>query len=77
MLDGLLKAGETDYGIAVSGIAGPGGGTPDKPVGTVYVGIAGKDWKQVLRCNFDGDRRTVRNSTVLKALQMLVQRLQQ
>ena len=72
MLCGLLKVGGSDYGVAVSGIAGPGGGTAEKPVGTVYVGAAGKDWMQVVRCNFDGDRHAVRNATVIKALQLLL-----
>lgn len=43
MLDGLLKATGTTYGIAVSGIAGPDGGTPDKPVGTVWIAVGTKD----------------------------------
>ena len=72
MLGGLLEVGGSDYGIAVSGIAGPGGGTPEKPVGTVYVGVAGKDWMQVERCNFDGDRHAVRKASIIKALQLLL-----
>ncbi|MCU0646285.1 MAG: CinA family protein [bacterium] len=40
MLDGILKKTGSDLGIAVSGIAGPGGGTLEKPVGTVYIGVA-------------------------------------
>ncbi len=43
MLDGLLKVTGTTYGIAVSGIAGPDGGTPDKPVGTVWIAVGSKD----------------------------------
>lgn len=43
MASGLLRKMSTDYGIAVSGIAGPGGGTPDKPVGTVWVAVSNKD----------------------------------
>ena len=76
MLTGLLNVGGTDYGVAVSGIAGPGGGTPDKPVGTVYVGVAGKGWNEVRRCHFDGDRSAVRENTILKALQMLLAHLE-
>ena len=43
MLEGLLKATGTTYGIAVSGIAGPDGGTPDKPVGTVWIAVGNKE----------------------------------
>ena len=53
MLEGLLRNGGADYGIAVSGIAGPGGGTPEKPVGTVYVGIANQSIKCSLQKKCD------------------------
>ena len=43
MLEGLLKATGTTYGIAVSGIAGPDGGTPEKPVGTVWIAVGSKE----------------------------------
>lgn len=48
MLSGLLKATGTTYGIAISGIAGPEGGTPDKPVGTVWIAVGSPD-KTVVR----------------------------
>jgi nicotinamide-nucleotide amidase len=48
MLQGLLKSVKTDYGIAVSGIMGPDGGTPDKPVGTVWIAVGNKE-KQVAK----------------------------
>jgi nicotinamide-nucleotide amidase len=47
MLAGLLDTMKTDYGIAVSGIMGPGGGTPDKPVGTVWVAVGNKENQMV------------------------------
>jgi PncC family amidohydrolase len=49
----LLRA---DVGLAVTGIAGPGGGTPEKPVGLVYVGLAAPDGEWVERCMWDGNR---------------------
>ncbi|HED12204.1 MAG TPA: CinA family protein [Gammaproteobacteria bacterium] len=64
------------WGVAVSGVAGPGGGTPDKPVGTVY--IAWQDGKQYIwscRFFFEGDREEVRLQTVQAALQGLLSAL--
>lgn len=52
MLDGLLKLTGSTYGIAVSGIAGPGGATPDKPVGTVWIAVGSKDKKVAKRFQF-------------------------
>lgn len=52
MLDGLLKLTGTTYGIAVSGIAGPGGATPDKPVGTVWIAVGSQDRKVAKRFTF-------------------------
>jgi nicotinamide-nucleotide amidase len=48
MLEGLLEKMKTDYGIAVSGIMGPGGGTDEKPVGTVFIAVGNKE-KQVVQ----------------------------
>jgi len=73
MLDGLLKNGGADLGIAVSGIAGPGGGTPEKPVGTVYIGVAGNGWKRIERCQFSGSRADVRRATAETALEMMLE----
>lgn len=65
---GLCKA---DYGIGITGIAGPGGGTPEKPVGLVYIGIASRSAGAVRRFDFPGSREDVRRGAVIAALHML------
>ena len=71
MLTGALQQSVADYAIAVSGIAGPGGGTPDKPVGTVFFGWVQKpDIIQTSRQLFSGNRQDVRSQAVVYALTM-------
>ncbi|HEX9971039.1 MAG TPA: CinA family protein [bacterium] len=72
MLDGILKQTGSDLGIAVSGIAGPGGGTLEKPVGTVYIGIAFHGQKIIEQCFFQGSREDVRIASAKKAANMIV-----
>ena len=72
MAEGALRA--TGAGIAVSatGVAGPGGGSRDKPVGLVFIGAARRDGRaEVRRCLFGGDRGAVRAATVDAALEMV------
>ncbi|WP_072682703.1 CinA family protein [Arcobacter sp. LA11] len=60
MLTGVIKKFNADLAIAVSGIAGPNGGTKSKPVGTVVIGIKGKNIGQNIEiCTFDGTRKEV------------------
>jgi len=75
MAQGALRDGHAQVSVAVSGVAGPTGGSVDKPVGTVWFG-----WSVLgvlsSECHcFDGDRRAVREATVAHALQGLLQRL--
>lgn len=71
MAEGIAKAAETDIGISVTGIAGPGGGTFEKPVGLVYVGLYIKGKVSVKKFNFPRDRQYVRNRTVMSTLDWL------
>ena len=64
MLDGL----ETEVKIAVTGIAGPGGGTKEKPVGTVYIGIVVEDKKYIKKYIFNGNRERIRRLTMMRAM---------
>lgn len=71
MLDGALDKSGTELSIAVSGVAGPGGGTQEKPVGTVWIGVALKNCTYDIRKYlFDGNRQIVRKKTVQTALDM-------
>ncbi|MCW6031984.1 MULTISPECIES: nicotinamide-nucleotide amidase [unclassified Pantoea] len=73
MATGAAKAAAAEYAIAVSGIAGPDGGTPDKPVGTVWFAIVGPEGRVLAqRQIFAGDRDAVRRQSVVWALQTLL-----
>lgn len=64
----MARGLETDIGVSITGIAGPDGGTEEKPVGLVYIGLKIKDNIIVNRYNFKGDRNRIREKTVLQAL---------
>lgn len=68
---GALKHSRAQASAAVTGIAGPGGGSAEKPVGTVFIAVALKEDVQVERCQFAGGRGEVREAAVQKTLQML------
>jgi nicotinamide-nucleotide amidase len=59
-----------DVGIAVTGIAGPGGGTPDKPVGLVFVHVSGPDGELARRLDLPGDREAIRARATAAALHL-------
>ncbi|WP_347497643.1 CinA family protein [Ruminococcus sp. YE71] len=76
MSEGVRELTGSDFGIGITGIAGPSGGTDEKPVGTVYVSVSGKNgtvtrdlalYKEYEKL----DRRSIRELTVLKSLEML------
>lgn len=75
MAEGAAKAAKADVGLSTTGIAGPGGGTPTKPVGLIYVGcyIAGEIF--VKECRFQGNREENRNAAVETALELLWKKL--
>ncbi len=76
MVLGALENSRASIGVSISGIAGPGGGTDDKPVGTVCFAWADeKGWLHVSTYQFDGDREQVRQQAVYTAQQVLVEKL--
>ena len=75
MTQGLLVLPEVDLACAVTGIAGPSGGTPEKPVGTVFIAVGDRRGVEAVRHQFPGDRTAVRGATVAQALKLLVERV--
>lgn len=71
MAEGCRKAAGTTYALSVTGIAGPGGGTPDKPVGTAYIGIATPDETLVRKAFYPGTREKMKIMTSQLALDHL------
>ncbi|WP_457597408.1 CinA family protein [Hydrogenimonas sp.] len=71
MLKGAVEIAQADYALAVSGIAGPGGGTPQKPVGTVYIGARSEERVVVERLFFEGDRNYIQQQSMLYAYKLL------
>lgn len=58
--------------VSITGFAGPGGGTAEDPVGTVYIGIASRDGSRAERCHFEGDRDDVRAAACRRACECLL-----
>lgn len=76
MAEGALAHTPADVSVAVTGIAGPGGATPGKPVGTVWIAVASRGTAaSATRFQLDGDRAQVRYDTVLHALRLLRERV--
>ena len=71
MLTGARKIAQADYSLAVSGIAGPGGGTPLKPVGTVFIGAKSDTRTIVEKLHFEGDRHYIQKQSMLYAYKLL------
>lgn len=72
MARGVRRALAADIGLSVSGIAGPGGGTPEKPVGLTWVGLSAADVDEARRFVWPGDRLEVKSRSAEAALQLLL-----
>ena len=79
MAEGALEQSETDLAVAVTGVAGPGGGSDEKPVGLVHIACARKEQQTLhLRCSFgDQGRGKIRELTVRSALELVMKQLGQ
>jgi PncC family amidohydrolase len=79
VLEMALGARETlgaEIGLSTSGIAGPGGGTPEKPVGLVWIGLSAPGFEKAWRFQWGGDRLAVKEQSVEAALRVLVEWLE-
>jgi nicotinamide-nucleotide amidase len=73
MVRGAIKHSRAEIAVAITGIAGPGGGSEDKPVGLVFIAYGAKDGAiQCGQCNFKGDRASIREQTVEASVKVLI-----
>lgn len=72
MAQGAILHSRADVSAAISGVAGPGGGSAEKPVGTVWIAWAGARWAEAQCYLFEGDRLAIREQAVLTALEGLI-----
>lgn len=70
MAGNVRKILDTDYGIGITGIAGPSGGTKAKPVGLVFIAVASRGEIAAQECHFKGSRLSIKNQACEKALKM-------
>ena len=71
MAEGARARSGASWALAITGIAGPSGGTPEKPVGTVWLALAGRDGARSLSAFYRGDRGQIRLQSAYGALQLL------
>lgn len=71
MAQGSRTASGSDIALAITGVAGPDGGTPEKPVGTVFLALASRAGAEVRRCSFNGSRDEIRTITTFTSLDWL------
>jgi len=72
MACGALDRSHADFAVAVTGVAGPDGGSDDKPVGTVWIAVASADELIANRFHFSGDREAIREATLVAVLAALI-----
>lgn len=73
MADNARKLLKSDFGIGITGIAGPDGGTKSKPVGLVFIAVTTAKEKVCLECRFKGNRASIKQQTVDQAISLLLE----
>ena len=77
MARGARKATKSKVGVSITGVAGPDGGQPEKPIGLVYIGLDTRKTRKVEAFNFSGNRREIRLAACCQALEMLTEFLKE
>lgn len=72
MSRGIVRISKADVGVSITGIAGPSGGTPEKPVGTVYIAISYKNKEEIFHYKFRGSRNCIRKKIVKTVARLLL-----
>ena len=75
LAEGIRERCKTTFGLGVTGIAGPGGGSEEKPVGLVYIGVSDGESTEVVEKKFTGDRNRIRQYASQQALDLVRRRL--
>lgn len=75
MAEGARRVLAVDVAVSATGVAGPTGGTPETPVGTVFIGVSSADGTRVDECHFTGNRQSVREQSAAHALHMALEAL--
>ena len=73
MLKGIKKATNSNIAVAISGIAGPDGGSKNKPVGTVFIGVLNEEKIIINKYTFNGDRGFIQEQSARVAIEMILQ----
>lgn len=72
MAEGVRNISNADWGVSATGLAGPDGGTDELPVGTVFIGVSGRNGTTAHECHFLGDRMEIRTRAVQTAFKLLI-----
>ena len=75
MAAGVRERLDVDVGVSVTGVAGPGGGTAEKPVGLVFIGASAPNGERTIEFNYPADRQAIRSRAAVAALHLVRRQL--
>lgn len=75
MLSGVRRLLKVDVGAAITGVAGPSGGTKEKPIGLVFVAVSGPGFEEIVKLQLTGERESIQSQSCEQALRLMIQGL--